>query len=276
MVMEKIEPYKGIAGIYEEVRPSYPEKLIQDIITKTNLKLNNNLLEIGAGTGKATIQFANKGFKIHAIELGEEMAAILKDKCANYPNILVDVTSFEEWNCPDNERYDMIYSAQAFHWLDKNLKYKKCYEILKDKGYLVLFWYKPCDNKLPKTRELQEKIDRIVKKYASYYPADDGKPQRRKHDGVYEDDGRKAEIESSGLFRLVERVEYISETRNNADQYLKVIKSVPAFASILDGLDDTTIDNMDSEIKEVINEYGGYVGALFNFSLYITKKYNNL
>jgi hypothetical protein len=33
---------------------------------------------------------------------------------------------------------------------------------------------------------------------------------------------------------------------------------------------------MDNEIKEVINEYGGYVGTLFNFSLYITKKYNNL
>lgn len=69
--------------------------------------------------------------------------------------------------------------------------------------------------------------------------------------GIFEDDERKAEIESSGLFKLVERVEYVSEIRNNAEQYLKVIKSVPAFASILDGLDDKTIDNMDREIKEV-------------------------
>ncbi len=29
---------------------------------------------------------------------------------------------------------------------------------------------------------------------------------------------------------------------------------------------------MDSEIKELINEYEGYVGTLFNFSLYVTKK----
>ncbi len=46
----KIEPYKGIADIYDEIRPSYPEGLIQDVISKTNLKLSDRLLEIGAGT----------------------------------------------------------------------------------------------------------------------------------------------------------------------------------------------------------------------------------
>lgn len=27
----KLEPYKGIAVTYEEIRPSYPEQLIEDI-----------------------------------------------------------------------------------------------------------------------------------------------------------------------------------------------------------------------------------------------------
>ncbi len=65
--MNKIEPYKGISAIYEEIRPSYPEKLIQDVISKTDLKFNDRLLEIGSGTGKATIQFADKGFRVHGI-----------------------------------------------------------------------------------------------------------------------------------------------------------------------------------------------------------------
>ena len=50
------------------------------------------------------------------------------------------------------------------------------------------------------------------------------------------------------------------------------MKSVPAFAAILDGLDEMNIKNMDNEIIEVINEYGGYVSSFLNFSLYITKK----
>lgn len=270
--MEKIEPYKGIAGIYEDIRPSYPERLIQDVIKKTDLKLDDRLLEIGAGTGKATIQFADKGFRVHAIELGEDMAEILKDKCTHYPNVSVDVAPFEKWSCPDNEKYDMIYSAQAFHWIDKKVKYKKCHELLKDNGYLVLFWYNPCDDKLPATKEIEEKVNRIIEKYVSTYCANNGKPERRVHDGVTSNDERKAEIESSGLFDLIEKLEYTQEIRNNPSQHLKAMKSVPVFASILDGLDDKTIYEMDNEIIEVINSHGGYTSGLFKFSLYITKK----
>ena len=270
--MEKIEPYRGIAGIYEDIRPSYPERLIKDVISKTGLKLDDRVLEIGAGTGKATVQFADKGFRVHAIELGEDMAEILKDKCTHYPNVSVDVVPFEEWNCPDNEKYDMIYSAQAFHWIDQKVKYKKCHELLKDNGYLVLFWYNPCDDNLPATKEIEEKVDKIIEKYVFNYFVNKEKPERRVHDGVSSNDERIAEIETSGLFDLVEKKEYTQEVRNNPSQYLKVIKSVPAFASILDGLDNRTIEKMDDEIIEVINNHGGYISGLFKFSLYISKK----
>lgn len=270
--MKNVEPYKGIAGIYEEIRPSYPEKLIEDVICKADLKLNDRLLEIGAGTGKATIQFAEKGFTINAIEIGEDMAEILRDKCASYPKVTVDVVPFEEWDCNSNQKYDMIYSAQAFHWIDKNIKYKKCHELVKDDGYLILFWYNASDDKLPASKEIQKKVGEIVNKYVSDYFVDNGKPQRREHDGVYKEDERITEIEASGLFELVEKIEYTHEIMNNANQYLKAMKSVPAFASILDGLDDKIIDNINKEIEEVINDNGGYVGTLFNFSLYIAKK----
>lgn len=270
--MKKIEPYKGIAGIYEEIRPSYPEKLIQDVISKVDLKFNDRLLEIGAGTGKATIQFADKGFRIQAIELGEDMAEILKDKCTAYPDVSVDVVSFEKWKCPNNLKYDMIYSAQAFHWIDKNIKYKKCHELLNTNGYLVLFWYNPCDDKLPATKEIEEKVERIIEKYVSKYFIAKRKSERSVHDGVSNIDERETEIEVSGLFDLVEKVEYTQEVRNSPSQYLKVIKSVPAFASILDGLDNKIIRKMDIEIEEVINNHGGYVNLMFLYSLFITKK----
>jgi hypothetical protein len=90
--------------------------------------------------------------------------------------------------------------------------------------------------------------------------------------GVYKEDDRIKEIESSGLFTLVEKIDYLTELYNNADQYLKVMSSVPTFATILDGLDDNSIINMNNEIKAVINDYGGYVKSYLNYSLYITKK----
>lgn len=271
-MVSKIEPYKGIAAAYEEIRPSYPEKLIEDIILKTGIKSGDRLLEIGAGTGKATVQFAERGFTVHAIELGEDMAAILRDKCAGYEKVTLDVAPFEQWTNKDDDMFDMIYCAQAFHWLDPNVKYEKCHKLLKDDGYLVLFWYNPREDNSPEAKERESKIDRIVNKYASNYYVKNENSQRRKHDGVYREDERIKEIEVSALFILVEKIEYLHEARNNADQYLKAMKSVPAFASILDGLDDKSISNMDKEIEEVINEYGGYVSSFLNFSLYITKK----
>jgi SAM-dependent methyltransferase len=144
---------------------------IQDIIKKANLSPKDRLLEIGPGTGKATVQFAKEGFRVHGVESGEDMAAILKEKCLVYPKVSVDITPFEDWHCPDGVRYDLIFSAQSFHWIDKNIKYRKCHELLKDNGHLVLFWYNPCDDKLPATKEIEEKINKIIEKYISNYSA---------------------------------------------------------------------------------------------------------
>lgn len=269
-MVKKVEPYNGIAVIYDEIRPSYPEKLIQDVISKTDINLNSRLLEIGAGTGKATIQFAEKGFKIHAVEPGEDMAEIFKSKCSNYPKVSLDIATFEKWDCPNNEKYDLIYCAQAFHWIDTNIKYKKCDKLLKDDGYLVLFWYNPIESE--ESKEIDRKVQEIVQKYAANYSSEEKKTERRAHTGVSQDDERKAEIEASGLFKIVDKIEYTQEIKENVQQYLKAMKSVPAFASVLDSMDNKRIEMMDNEIEEVINNYKGYVSTLFRFSLYITRK----
>lgn len=271
----KIEPYKDIAGIYEEIRPSYPEELIMDITVKTNLRTDDILLEIGAGTGKATIQFAKRGYMIKAVEIGEDMARILKAKCADYSNVTVDIASFEEWRNPDNQKYDMIYSAQAFHWIDKSIKYRKCYELLKEEGYLVLFWYNASNQKSDKTKELLKMIDMTVSKYIKDYYKDDCKPKRTEHDGVSKEDERINEIESSGLFEVVEKSTYTYKIDNNAAQHLKAMKSVPAIASKLDGIDDKIIEKMDFEIEEIINKHGGKITTIFAYNLYIAKKVSN-
>ncbi len=272
-MMNYIEPYKGIAGIYEEIRPTYPEELIHDIITVTNLKSENRLLEIGAGTGKATIQFAKKGYQIRAVEIGEDMAEILRDKCSNYSNVTIDVASFEDWIRTDNQKYDMIYSAQAFHWINKETKYKKCYELLQDNGFLVLFWYKPSGYKFPVTIEIDEQVNRVVAKYTAKYKENNAKPERSVHSGVSNNDERKTEIEESGLFHIVCELDYTHKIKNDPSQYLKAMKSVPAFASIRDGLEDNIIRKMDNEIEDIINSYGGYVDEEFDYSLYIAQKY---
>ncbi len=272
--MGQIEPYKGIARIYEEIRPSYPDQLILDIISGTKLKTNHILLEIGAGTGKATLPFADKGFQIHAVEIGAEMAEILREKCAAYSKVTIEISSFEEWNGRDDLKYDMIYSAQAFHWIDKNIKYNKCYDLLKEDGYLTLFWYQPTGRRSRERMELEEQVDRIVKHYITEYSTNYEKPSRIAHTGVSDKEARRKELEESGLFRILHEKEYTYEVVNSPEQYLKAMKSVPAYTSLLDGLEPEVVMKLDQEIQELIIKHGGCVKEEFDYSLYIAQKFN--
>jgi len=269
---KRIEPYKNIALIYDQVRPGYPAQLIDDIIAATNIGLKSRLLEIGAGTGKATVKLAEKGFKIHAIEIGKDMGEILKDKCRIYPNVSIEIKSFEEWIPKDNGKYDMIFCAQAFHWIDASIKYKKCYNLLNEDGYLVLFWYNASADKTEETEKINQKVNEIVQKYADRYPEKKKKPERTAHSGAIKKDEIKSEIEASGLFEILNIYEYRDETKSDAEQFLKAQKSVPAFASILDGLDEKTIQEIETEIVSEINNNGGYIRTIFDYSLYITKR----
>lgn len=63
-----------------------------------------------------------------------------------------------------------------------------------------------------------------------------------------------------------------AEVKNNAEQYLKARKSEPAVASILDGMDKNTIDEMEDKIIGEINKNSGFVKTSFDYTLYIAKK----
>lgn len=258
--MKRNESFDKVAKTYDEVRPSYPEKLINDIIEKTNLKTNDRLLEVGAGTGKATIQLAEKGFNIHCVELGEKQAEILRDKCSNYPEVTVDVDSFEQWETTEHREFGLIYSAQAFHWIDPEIKYKKCHSLLKEKGHIALFWYQPSDE----VTEIGCEINSMMKKYVPDFSNDEVK----KDTHIETIEMRKSEIISSGLFKNVQVFEYVFENKLDTEKYIKVFESYSKFAI----LDDNMKSKLRKEIESIVNNHGGYVKSKLIFSLFIGEK----
>ena len=133
--------YNTIAETYDAIRPGYPASLIADIVEAGNLSKTSKLMEIGAGTGKATTAFLSRGFSIDANEISPEMAEILRRKVPA-DRLTLSVCPFEDW-VPPQHQYDCIYCGQAFHWLDKTLKFEKCKAYLKRDGLLALFWYDP-------------------------------------------------------------------------------------------------------------------------------------
>src|SRR5208282_5991855 len=79
------QTFDRAAGIYDRVRPEYPEALFDDLITLTGLTPGDDLLEVGCATGKATRPLARRGFRITCVELGPELAAAARRNLTGWP-----------------------------------------------------------------------------------------------------------------------------------------------------------------------------------------------
>src|SRR5918992_361313 len=127
------------ASLYDEVRPGYPEDLFDDIVSLSGIRPAGRILEIGCGTGQATVPFARRGYRILCIELGENMAALARRNLRRYPQAEVRIGAFEE-SPLEEKAFDLAISATAFHWLDPAVAYPKAAGALRDGGSLALFW----------------------------------------------------------------------------------------------------------------------------------------
>ncbi len=258
--MNRKEAFDKMAILYDKVRPSYPNKIIEDIISKTQVTTNHRLLEIGAGTGKATVSFAKKRFTIDCIEMGQNLADVLKKNCEPYPNVRVDVSSFEQWKSQNNAPYDLIYSAQAFHWLDKQIKYKKSHDLLKDNGYLALIWYQNTDEKT----EALDEISTMLKKHVpDFYNNEVDKDSHLENMEL-----RRLEIIESDLFDIPDMSEYRLDNRLDVEMYIESIKTYSKFAILSETLKSKLID----EIYRIIHNHGGFIDSKIAYSLLLAKK----
>ena len=131
------EGFERIAVAYDQARPGYPPALFVALDTDCGLDASDRILEIGCGTGQATRSLAERGCEIHCVELGETLAAIAHDNLGRYPNVTIEVVSFEDADLGSAE-FDLVFSATAFHWIDPAIGYSKVARVLRPGGYLAL------------------------------------------------------------------------------------------------------------------------------------------
>jgi protein-L-isoaspartate O-methyltransferase len=127
------------AGAYDAARPGYPIEAIRHVLGRAEVEV---AVEIGAGTGKATTTFAPEVGRIICVEPSAEMAALLEQR--GLPGVEVVVSRLEEWEGP-GEPVDLVYAAQAWHWVDHSIAYGRAMEMLRPGGLIALIWNVPQD-----------------------------------------------------------------------------------------------------------------------------------
>ena len=128
-----------VAEDFDRVRLGYPDDLVEDVLSFSRLAdSGRRVLEVGAGTGKATLAFAARGVPIVALEPDEAMAAVLAHHVAGVRNVRVVRCRFEDYG-PD-EAFGLLYAADAWHWTEPILRWRLAAEALVRGGTLALFW----------------------------------------------------------------------------------------------------------------------------------------
>lgn len=131
--------FDAVADRYQRARPEYPDELFEALIQTAGLAPGARLLEIGCATGKATIPLARRGFRITGVEIGSNLVVAARRNLADFPNVEIVENAFEDWDPPHRVRFDMVFAATAWHWVDPARRYSQAWAVLRPGGHLA-FW----------------------------------------------------------------------------------------------------------------------------------------
>lgn len=260
--------FEDIVLTYDKIRPEYPPILFDDIFNYTENQNDKKAIEIGSGTGKATFPFLAAGYKVTAVEIGENMAKFLQEKYRDYKGFRVIVAAFEDALLEENN-YDIIYAASSFHWVDAKVGCPKAWKLLRRGGTLALFRYNlvRADGE-----ELYENIQTIYDKY--YYSHYNTKKRPMKTS--CEEFGQSNEILKRFGFKDLRDYGFSDISMKLYDVLLTF--SADEYITFLDtlydhrGLPKDNRKSLYSGIKETILMHGGCYKVVYIFQLYMGRK----
>jgi SAM-dependent methyltransferase len=127
-----------VADLYDAVRPSYPDAVIDDLVALAPVHPGGAALEVGAGTGKATRMVAARGISVVAVEPSPAMARLI-DRNAAGGAVTIERSDFERWD-PLGRTFALVFAAQSWHWVDPDVAFPKAASVLAPGGVLAAFW----------------------------------------------------------------------------------------------------------------------------------------
>lgn len=124
-----------LAQEYANYRTGYSNELY-DTIAAFGLRRGATILDVGCGTGIASAPFAMNGFPVTGADPSEAMLAQASQRL---PNATFVQAEAEALPFP-NERFDVVISAQTFHWVDRARALAEAYRVMRRGGTIAIWW----------------------------------------------------------------------------------------------------------------------------------------
>lgn len=129
------DSWATLAPEYANFRTGYSNELY-DMIAQFGLRRGATILDVGCGTGLASQPFAMNGFPVTGADPSQAMLAAAQQRL---PNATLVEAEAEALPFP-NERFDVVISAQTFHWVDRARALSEAYRVLRRGGIVAIWW----------------------------------------------------------------------------------------------------------------------------------------
>jgi SAM-dependent methyltransferase len=127
--------FSGRARDYAAHRPDYPVAALDEILRGLGPPSRVRAADVGAGTGIASHQLAERGVAVWSVEPNPAMRSI----APVHSRIRHRSGAGERTGLP-RASVDLVLCAQAFHWFDARLALREFRRILKPGGRLAILW----------------------------------------------------------------------------------------------------------------------------------------
>jgi len=254
--------FDTVVSEYEKMRPGYVDELYKTLFDYIPIGENSNVAEVGSGAGQATAPILKTGCKLTAVECGERFSALLKEKFKEYSNFSVITEKFEDAVLEENA-FDLVFSATAFHWVPEEIGYPKVYSILKNGGVFARFANHP--NRDKGNPALSKEIDEI---YDEYYTKFHKKEKKAAKEFTEEQAKEIALIAEKYGFRDIKYALFHRERIFSAKEYVQLLGTYSDHIAI-----EESIRNMFfSNIERAINDHGGTITIYDTIDLQLGRK----
>lgn len=256
--------FNTVADSYEKIRPGYPEALYRMLFSYCPVQSGSRAAEVGIGGGQATLPVLKTGCAVTAVEYGEQLARVCREKFREYPGFSVVTGRFEQTEFPEDS-FDLVYSASAFHWIPEEIGYTKVFRMLKSGGAFARFAnhpYRAKDNP-----DLFRAINEVYAKYYYRYYQEIKQPEKYPEYTEQQATDRAAIAEKYGFTDIRHALFYRTRTLT-AGEYRTLIGTYSDHIAMEESVREPFFD----AIEETIDRFGGSISVFDTLDLELARK----
>lgn len=241
--------FDRIAQSYQQARSTYPPRLYDDLFQYAGTPVRR-ALEIGCGSGQASLPLAQRVATLVCLEPGTNLTALAKQSLASFAGASVLCISFEDWQ-GRTEDFDLVVAANSLQWIERKTRTAKIAQVLRPGGTLAILRKIPVESGTAVEKQIALALPEILpfQREPQLWP-------------------REREFKKSGCFGDLARLRYDETLEHTSDEYVALLSTMNRYQSLPEAARQAGFER----ICEAVRAHGNRIEVKFVTHLLLARR----